>query len=281
MAKASPAVEKKISGIIIEELANEHLDEKDKTLSPAYKEYYKRKIAALGLEKENRSKIIIFESVNNNPTSKWYKMVGNSALFYKYFIGARLRKAPMIRADADLQHKSKSGVIALNSKEKFVERMAKFGYTKYQESELGLTIFDLGKKFTDAELEEFKRQSRAAADKFNSVVKPKDNFPDIYTKMLELLRLITPKLKHMNPAYRELIGKSMTDDVTELMSAYLSFSNGAMSADAAKEKLTQAIMNIRARLILMSENRIFEFEDLARIGGIVAEIEKLVKKRIE
>ena len=86
MTKASESVEKKISGIIIEELANDQMDEKDKTLTPAYREYYKRKVAALGLEKTNNSSIIIFESMNKNQSSTWYKMVGNSTLFYKYYL---------------------------------------------------------------------------------------------------------------------------------------------------------------------------------------------------
>lgn len=280
MTKAPESVEKKISGIIIEELANDQMDEKDKTLTPAYREYYKRKVAALGLEKTNNSSIIIFESMNKNQSSAWYKMVGNSTLFYKYYIGPRLRKSPTIRRDADLSHRAKSGVIALNSKEKFIERMDGLGYKKYQESELGLLIFDLGKKFTTAELNEFKKQSRAAADKFNSIITPKENFPDIYARITELIKLTLPKLSHFNPAYRELIGCTMADNITALAATYLRFANGVIQASEAKTKFSYIVMGLRAQLLVISENRILNYDDLARIGGVIADLESVIEKRL-
>ncbi|MBR5621299.1 hypothetical protein IKW75_02355 [Candidatus Saccharibacteria bacterium] len=280
MAKASKQVEERISGILLEELSLQN-DEKDKTLTPQYKEYYKRKIAAIGLEKINHSKIVLFESVNASGRSHWYKMIGNSALFYKYFVGPRLRKAPAIRFDTDLQHKTKTGVVSVNTKEKFIENMAKLGYDKYQESELGLTIFDLGKKFTDKEIEEFKKQNKKIADEFNSVIKPKNNIPEIYVKIVELAKLVTPKMKHLDLVYREMIGKRLTENIERLAAAYLKFANGLIMDESARAQMMGLIMEIRAGLIMLTEARILNYSDAARIGGLAAELEMAIVKKIK
>lgn len=208
----SPSTEE-IQGIIYKEALDKQLDEADKNSSELYRKHYDAKIVALKLEEMNNSKLILFPSVNKNEDDEWYKMGGNSALFYKNIVGPRLgRKDVKIRKDADMNHRFKGGVVAVHWKKRFIVRMIEAGYEEFEENELGMLFFDLGNKFTVEEIERYRTKEKREAEKLNRIITLKNSFPDLYGLYLQLARLLPLKLKRMNPVYREMFQAELIDN---------------------------------------------------------------------
>ena len=121
---------KELSGILLESQSGKEMDEGDKLNDERYREYYNGKVIALALEDKNNSRLILYPSLSGTK-DEWYKMGGNSALFYKYIVGPRLKKKPVIRKDNDLRHRFKHGIVAIHWGDKFMKDVALLGILNY------------------------------------------------------------------------------------------------------------------------------------------------------
>lgn len=112
---------KVLKGILLESQAGKEFDERDKISQDKHREYYNGKMIALSLEEKNNSRLILYPSLSGTK-DEWYKMGGQSALFYKYIVGPRLKKKPVIRKDNDLRHRFKHGIVSVHWGEKKKKR---------------------------------------------------------------------------------------------------------------------------------------------------------------
>ena len=271
-----------IREIILEEGANRHFTETDKNRTEKYRKYYDAKIVAMKLEQVNDSKLILFPSVGEGEVGEWYKMGGNSALFYKNIVGPRMgRKNIQIRRDADMNHRFRDGVVAVHWKQKFMEKMIKIGCEKFEENELGMLFFDLGMKYSKSEIEMYRDAEKLERDKLGQIIVPKNNYPDLYGIFLQLAKLVPPKVKRMHPAYREMFQKDLTVNLIMISKNYTKMANGDIDKKTALKNILDAVDNLLAVLAVVAENGLFGVAECARIGEILADLRAVTKRRLK
>ena len=84
--------------------------------------YYKGKRVAHLLEETNNSKLLLFPSLGGEKR-EWYKIGGNSLLFYKYRIGPRIgRKVKILRVN-NKRERFNHGIASIHWLDVFAKRM--------------------------------------------------------------------------------------------------------------------------------------------------------------
>ena len=265
--------------IIKEEGFGKQFAEEDKNNSEKYRKYYDAKIVAMKLEQVNESKLILFPSLNENGQQEWYKMGGNSALFYKNVIGPRMGKKNIkIRKDSDMNHRFSDGIASVHWKQKFTENMIRLGYEKFEENELGMLFFDLGTKFSKDEIEGFRNKEKKDKNKLNHMILPKNDYPDLYGLFLQLAKLLPPKIKRLHPAYREMFQDEFIVNLVTISKDYTKMANGEMVKNVALNGILDAVDNLLALLAIIVENGLFEVAECARLGEILTDLKMTVKR---
>lgn len=267
--------------IVKEESANKQFTEEDKLHNERYRRYYDAKIVAMKLEQVNNSKLILFPSVTEGEQEEWYKMGGNSALFYKNVIGPRMgRKNIKIRQDNDMNHRFSGGITSVHWKRKFIENMVKLGYEKFEENELGMLFFDLETKFTKNEIEGFREREKKDKDRINQMIVPKNLYPDLYGLFLQLAKLLPPKIKRMHPAYREMFQGEFIVNLMAISKNYTKMANGEIAKTSALGGITEAADNLLALLAIIAENGLFGVAECAKIGEIIMDAKMTAKRHL-
>ncbi len=276
--KLSPS-SKTLRDIIQEEGANQQFTEEDKTNNEKYRKYYDAKIVAMKLEQVNDSKLILFPSLNEGNEQEWYKMGGNSALFYKNVIGPRMgRKDIKIRKDSDMNHRFTGGVTSVHWKQKFIEKMIQLGYERFEENELGILFFDLETKFSPNEIEGFREQEKRNKARVNQMVLPKNAYPELYGLFLQLARLLPPKIKRLHPAYRDMFQTEFITNLIKISKNYTRMANGEVGKSIALDGIVDASNSLLALLIIIAENGLFGIAECAKIGEILVDLKATAER---
>lgn len=273
-------VVKDLRGILLEAQAGKEFDENDKQISDSQrqKEYYNGKIIALSLEEKNNSKLILFPSLAGMD-DEWYKMGGKSALFYKYFVGPRLKRKPVIRKDSDLRHRFRKGVVSVHWGERFIQDVQALGY-KVQRLDYGIIVVQLDRVYSDKEIDEMLAKEREDGERVKRIVLPKENMPDLYGLIRELMRLLPPKIKKMDGAYRETLGNGLLYVVMDFTKVYFRMANGRMNRVEAREKMLGYMDDMAAYLTIVDEANLFDLVTRTRMGEILVDIRMTIKRRL-
>lgn len=267
-----------LKGILLEAEAGKEFDERDKIEKDKHREYYNGKVIALSLEEKNRSRLILYPSLAGIE-DEWYKMGGQSALFYKYIVGPRLKKKPVIRKDNDLKHRFKRGIVSVHWGEKFMKDVNTIGL-KAKKIDYGLIVVEMEKEYTANEILEMYKREQADAEKVKKIIMPKKNFPDIYGLIRQLAQILPPKIKKMDGVYREAFGMGMLKDVASLTKIYFKMANGRMPEELAREEMFLEIDNITAVLAIADENQLFDLITRTKIGETLVDLKAMIKKRL-
>lgn len=268
-----------LRGILIEEQAKEDIGGKTKEMRAKRKKYFDGKIVARKLEENNYGRIILFPSRDGEDEDEWYKVGGNSVLFYKYYMGPRMGRKPVIRDDTDMQYRFKNGIAIVHWGEKFMEDVRRIGLV-VQRSEFGLIIADLDKKFSPKEAEEMQNREKNDKAKVQKMIIPKENFPDIYGLIRNLAQILPPKVKKMDGAYREVFGNSLLTAVAELYKIYFKMGNGRIEKSIALGGMLMQMDNVAAILAIADENKLFDLVTRVRIGETLVDLKNTLAKRL-
>ena len=269
---------KVLKGILLENQAGREMDEGDKQNDEKYREYYNGKVIALALEDKNNSRIILFPSLSGKK-DEWYKMGGQSALFYKYVLGPRLKKKPIIRKDNDLRHRFKHGIVAVHWGDRFMKDVALLGM-RAKRIDYGIIVVEMERTYTAKEIEEMRNLEKSEQDKLIKMVMPEKNYPDLYGLIRQLARLLPPKIKKMDAVYREVIGSEMLEKLIKLVEIYFQMANGRMPVQEAHEALLRQIDNMTALIVIIDENQLIDLTTRTRIGEILVDIKLTIKRRL-
>lgn len=267
-----------LTGLLIEAQAGKELDEQDKNNQEKYREYYNGKVIALSLEDKNYSRLILFPSLSG-AEDEWYKMGGHSALLYKYVVGPRLKKKPVIRKDSDLQHRFKHGIVAVHWGDKFINDVDTIGL-RARRIDYGIIVVEMERSYTANEIGEMHKQEKSEQNKVAKIVMPEKNYPDLYGQIRQLVRLLPPKIKKMNIAYREVIGNRALEIMIRLVEVYFQMANGRMQIAKAREEMLKQVDNMMALIVIIDENQLFDVITRARIGEVLVEIKLAIKRRL-
>ena len=245
----------------------------------AYQEYYERKRIAMVMEENNNSKIIAIPSLNKNAKDEWLKLGGNSAYFYKYFVAPRLNKRPpTIHQDTDLNHRFKSGIIAVHWKDAFIKNMKSLKLEPIEES--GLLIFQLNHKYTKAEIKKLHAKENAANEKINQLLKPKITIPELYNQFLILAQTLPNKIRKLDIFYRQFYGAQMNNILIKLFENYIELSEGG-DKDKIKQHLILYINHLNAILIILNENHALDNSTAERLGTLMVDIRNSITRNLK
>lgn len=294
--KAEDITQKVVKGILYEqeqkelkaeERAEESAERDERVSKEGYVQYFNGKKIALSLEEKNNNKIILFPSsseyrdLEGERKKEWYKLGGNSALFYRYCIGPRMgRRDVKIRLDEDYKYRFKKGLAAIHFLERFNDEMEKLGM-KGREIEYGLVIYELDKVFSEKEIEEMKNLEREDKEKVKSLIMPKENFPDIYKHLREMSLILLPKLKRIKQNARDFFSEELTRILAGMYKDYFRMANGVISKLEARERILGGAEDMKALLAIADENNYFPLTTRARLGLELYEIKKTVELRLK
>ena len=255
--------------------------EEEETPGESKKRYYQAKAMVLELEKKNVSQLILFESIGN-VRSEWYKMGGNSALIYKYFIGPRLGKRGKIRPDTERRCRFYDGILSVHWRDQFLAGMKELGYTDYRENvELGIIIYDLGKSWSLKELGEWRKKEREEWEKLNVILKPKRALPELYSMILKLVKLIPPRIPKLPKRQQKVMGERLMKKLTDLYTLYLKMANGRMALEKAKQEMLETVDEMSAILLIIKEDAMWGTTHCLRIGEVLADTKEIVEKQLK
>ena len=275
----SDFTEKVLKGILVETQSGKELDESDKQNDEKYRGYYNGKGIALALEDKNNSRLILYPSLSG-VKDEWYKMGGQSALFYKYIVGPRLKKKPIIRKDNDLRHRFKHGIVAVHWGDKFMQDVAELGL-EVKRIDYGIIIVELGRSYCAKEIEEMRKREREEQDKVKRIILPEKNYPDLYGLLRQLMQILTPKIKKMDTVYREVFGKDMLEILVKMVEVYFRMANGRIAVEHAREEMLGCVDDMTALLAIMDENQLFDLVTRTRIGETLIDIKLAIKRRLQ
>jgi len=270
--------------VLLREIQFEKSDEQQKVqnISEMEKRYYSAKIIVRELERRNNSQLILFESLGGEP-GEWLKMIGNSALFYRFDIGPRIGKKPVARHDNDLREHVKGGVVAVHWIDQFAKLLKENGWERHScDEKFGIHIFNLNRKYSTAEIKEFRTQASTQLKQLNELSRPKAEYPDVWYNMLRLASFLPPKVKRMKePTYRMLFGAPLIEQLCYIFEYYIDMANGGLAVSEAKVKILHAIDKILARITIIAEVEMWDVADLAKLGDILTELKTAVKTRVK
>lgn len=240
--------------------------------------YYDGKKIVLTLEKKNQDKLLLFPS-KGDLNGEWYKMGGNSALFYMYYIAPRLKKKPKLRQDTDIRCRFKDGVISVHFIDRFIENMESLGL-KVRKDEYKIVIVKLEQSFTVAEIKEMKGRAAEEEKRFHQILMPKENFPDMYNSIRKLAQLLVPKIKHMDGAYRQILGDRFLGLVMDAYEIYYRMTNGSMTKEEGKKAMRVKIDEMKGLVMLADEVEWFDFTTRTRVGEALVDLQVALERRL-
>ena len=269
----------KLRGMLYELTAGREMDEGDKNATKEYRDYYNGKVLTIALEDNNKSRIIAFPSVGERG-KEWYKLGGNSALFYKYYIAPRLKRNPTFRNDSDLRHRFKYGIITVHWGEHLINALRELKY-EVKVIDYDIIVCELGREFTEREIDEMRKREKADQEKVKRMITPKYNYPDIYGHLCALARELPPKVKKMDAAYRETIGNDTLRILMKLFRDYFKITNGRMPMEGSAQILLAHVDELAAMLAIIDENKLLDMAMRIRMGTTLVDLKNSIHRRLK
>lgn len=273
-----PELRKNLSDILLTAKADAPVGDSEIDETKIRQKYYDGKLIVLTLEKQNNDKLFLFPSISK-VEGEWYKMGGNSLLFYRYYVAPRLKKKPKCLYDKDIKYRFKDGVVAIHWIDKFIENMRKLKLEATKE-EYDIVTVELGQSFSAAEIKEMRERERSDDKRFRNTIMPKENFPDMYRHIRVLAQLIIPSVKRMDGAYRGVFGDRIIRVVMELYEAYFMVTDGLKTKEEGYTLLRGLAQKLSGLILLADEVEWFDFATRTRVGETLVEFKAAIERRL-
>lgn len=267
-----------VQDIIQEYQSKAELNEEEKVFSDTERIYYDAKSYVLELEKKNRRNIYLFPSIGKIPDA-WYKVGGNSLLFYKNFLAPRLEREAKIRDDSDKVYWFHHGIVSVKWGNKLMSEAEGLGY-KASRIEYGIIVIDLLKDFADAEIREMVEVVKKERSKPKRLIKPKENYPAIVMAMNELVRVLPSKIKKLDKDYKNVLGKELLEPMAEMLKIYFRMANGRMEKRDAKLEMLERTDDIAAMIYMMDEAQMLNVTVRTAMGENVVKIRRAIEEAL-
>ena len=227
---------------------------------------------ALQHEPENYSKLYIVHEKKG-----WWKMFGHSAIMFHYSVAKWANINSRLKADSDFGIRSEEGVINIKDIYELDRKLTKAGVSLLYSSD-DIRIYNIGKKYTEADINAMIKTEELAWARANQTIKPKEVFPSLYSFLLRLLNEIYFLTAKMDKTARHTFGEPMTKIVTELVRDYVVLCNeGGLSDEEFLQRISRELQEIKGYTACLMETRVVKLE---RAQTVLYSVEK-VKRTIE
>lgn len=248
----------------------------------SYRKYHAIKRKVLELEKRNNSHLYLFPSSDSetNPR-KFYNMGGNSAVIYCCDIGPKIKRKSVLRADADNgEIRFPFGVCSVVEIEKLEEKLRALGVKRLKDEEGGILVFKLSRVYSTDEIRSMLNSEQTKLDSLNSLIFSQVLYPEVHKLILELKRVIPPKVKNINREYREMFGADMIRSMRDLSLTYLRMTGGDVLPEEGAKVMLLDLSAILDTISLFNELRLWDVVTCIRISQTVIALRQAIKARI-
>lgn len=250
--------------------------EKAKISSETRARYKKRKHIVRALENDNHSKIIAFATLGE--TGYW-KLIGNSAIYYCYHEARRLKKAVRMRRDTDSYDKDKNGFVAIRDIDAFTKGLAKLGVELTEEiDDPTIRVYDTGVKFSDQDLKNMLQREELLVEQMNEMALPKVSDPEVYQKLRLMFEKVVNAHRTTEPALRGLTQEKILEPAFHAEGVYMLMARDDYDLEKAKKLITFDLEKIIVGVKILQNAKIWSLSQLWEIAELATSCKVLVGK---
>lgn len=230
------------------------------------------------LEKTNRKYIIIYRSGSN-----WWKMGGNSALYFAYVLARRLKnyRLPKVRPDTDYYYKFETGTVSLKDVDGLVHRLTtELGLKLAKETEY-IRVLELEYKMTDSELKRLKDAEHKWHEQANQIVVPENIYPELYFQLERAYTDFCHVLAKMTRPDRVTFGDRIEQLGHRALMDYYHLANGELEVMAGLKSIIFNLSEMTYALKELAEVGVMERERMMRESLLVLEAKDIAKRALK
>ena len=235
----------------------------------------KAKEFAFQYETTNMRSLVVFYSGEG-----WWKMGGNSALFYTHLIAPRLNIKASLKPDRDFYSKFIDGVVSIKSYSALKTNLEKLNILVKEENELW-TIFDLGFKVSKTELNNIKNIREDRISQVNQIVRVKNLYPAIAALGRKIAKALYTKTTHCTPVDRDIIMNRLTQIAFEnVIQIYMISADSYPPAETLRA-VAKRNEKLKAYLMLMMEITAFEPEEILALEADLVDMNTQINAELK
>ena len=238
--------------------------------------YIEVKRRALRYEQENYTELVAIRTQN----PKWWKLVGHSAIMYKYMVAPRLRLKPKLLPDTDYNEKSKEGVVSISDINKFEEklRLAKIFLTKETN---WAKIFSLGERVSREDYLLMVDEDELRTEMANKLILPEVRLAELNAKVKAVINVIHPNVRKMDGAAREAFGSEMERKAVDLQLMVLRAARGTMDFEECLTRGFDIAEDLYGYTLVFLNLQLVEPKVVYRMAEAVTALETQIKKELK
>ena len=243
------------------------------------KNYFAIKKRALAYEKDNYTEILVIRTPDKIKKREgyWWKMFGHSAVFYKYWVGERLKHKVRLLPDTDYEARSKEGCVSINDVNRLKQTLRTLKVYPSKETEKAI-IFKLGERVTEQDYALMLHEDEMRLEMTNKLIQPKEHMTELNAKLKDALQLVHECVRKMDGASRETFGAEMERRTVELQILVLRAARGTIDVDYCLERAYDIAEDLYGFVLVLLNLRMLETKRLYVLAEAVVALEKQVKK---
>lgn len=246
-------------------------------------EYLRLKQRISEIEPTNYSKLYFIWQ-----KGKWYRAFGHSAIIYHYDVCPKLKRKSKLLDDRDYGIRIPGGVINISDIEILEEKLEAVNIHKIK-SDQRYYIFNLGQRYTDAEIKMFEKTKDRELASINQVVVPKEIFPHLYKLIRELQEKIYFSVAKMDRYAKDVFGTELVRRMNDVYVGYSlmvksSSNSGGLPPEEYLKSVVKDMYWLQAQMGVATNMRVLEISKITQIlresGKIIREANLCMGKRL-
>lgn len=255
----------------------------------AQKDQYKEAKTALNKAyNEAKVRVMEFESTNfeylmlMRSTNDFYKMFGNSALFYAYRIAPELNLTANLQFDADFTVKSEVGFVPIKNVAKLATQLKKLKIVKVKTDDKtgNFLLFKVPWRFTEEEIKRLAEDNDHKVRNFNRLVMTNNTVPVLFLTLEDLQKALYENVRRMGPVERDLFGIALGRQAMELICKYFRLANGKLEEEECFVAIRGGIDEIKYQVKAIADLKIWTPKVCGRIGDIIVRAQEILASEL-
>ncbi|MBQ2638672.1 hypothetical protein IJF91_01255 [Candidatus Saccharibacteria bacterium] len=237
-----------------------------------------RKIKATIYEKEltNDQHVYVYRS-----SKEWWKVGGNSALYYKYILGPRLKVAINLKRDEDHYSTFNFGVVSIRDIKSFKERMKKAGMVPGPENDNAIK-FSFKEKISLSTIDAIKEDVEFQHERINRLVETRKIAPDMFV----LIRQFMSEFWHYSKRYnkyeaRKTITSEVVVEMMKMKRAYAHMANGDVEILDGMLEIKSCADSLMSDISFLEEVKEMGFDKAMKLSMHLGDIKRIVNRELK
>ena len=257
-----------------EETKNKSVDPREER-----KKYFALKKRLLEYEKSNYTEMVLIRTPDKIKKSKkyWWKIFGHSAVFYKYWIGERLKHKIRLLPDTDYEVRSEEGCVSISDLDNLKQTLKTIHVYPSSETEK-VVIFKLGDRISEQDYVLMLHEDNMRLEMANKLIQPKEHMTELNAKVKDVLSLVHECVRKMDGASRESFAGEMERKTVELQIVVLRAARGTIEINDCLERAYDIAEDLYGFVMVLMNLRMLEAKKIYGLAEAVVALEKQIKK---